>query len=63
VQASCGAACHTGGGVSAVLVASGRGGEVAARETIRLSVGRATSRGDIDRAVAALAEAVHMAPA
>ena len=44
--------------MSSVLVASGRGGEAAARQTVRLSVGRETSRGEVERVVAALATAV-----
>ena len=57
LEASCGAACHTGAGVSSTLVNSFLWGEVGARETVRLSVGRETSRADIDRVVAALRRA------
>ena len=58
VEASCGAACHTGAGVSQVLVNSFLWGEEGARETVRLSVGRDTSEQDIDRVVGAFKQAV-----
>jgi len=59
VEASTGAACHTGAGPSQVLLASFLWGEVGARETVRLSVGRETTREEIDRAVGALVQAVY----
>jgi len=58
VEASTGAACHTGGGVSSVLVNSFLWGEAGAAETVRLSVGRDTSVQDIDRVVTAIKRAV-----
>jgi len=58
IEASCGAACHSAGPVSAVLLASFRWDEDGARETVRLSVGRDTTKHLIDKAVDALAAAV-----
>ena len=58
VEASTGAACHTGGGVSEVLVNSFTWGETGARETVRLSVGRDTTEEDIDIVVRAFKQAV-----
>ena len=60
VEASCGAACHTGAGVSSVLVNSFLWGEPGAAETVRLSVGRETTESDIDRVVAAFKQAVEI---
>lgn len=58
VCASTGAACHSGvGGPSAVLVASGVPVNLAAK-TIRLSVGRETTKEDINKAVKLLHGAV-----
>ena len=57
LEASCGAACHTGAGGSSTLINSFLWGEVGAAETVRLSVGRETSRADIDRVVKALRDA------
>ena len=57
LEASCGAACHTGAGASSTLINSFLWGEVGAAETVRLSVGRETSRADIDRVVTALRNA------
>ena len=54
LEASCGAACHTGAGASHTLLNSFLWGEPGAAETVRLSVGRETSRADIERVVAAL---------
>jgi cysteine desulfurase len=53
VEASAGAACHAGR--SAALVAIGRG--AASSSTLRLSLGRATTRGDVERAAAAIVAA------
>jgi len=58
IEASCGAACHSAGPVSAVLLTSFRWGEEGARETVRLSVGRDTTKHLIDKAVDALAAAL-----
>ena len=58
LEASCGAACHTGAGVSSVLVNSFSWGEAGAAETVRLSVGRETSTGDVVTLVRAILEAV-----
>ena len=58
IEASTGAACHTGGGVSSILVNSFLWGEPGASETIRLSVGRDTSKEDIERVVEAFRRAV-----
>ena len=57
LEASCGAACHTGAGASRTLLNSFLWGEAGAAETVRLSVGRETSRADIDRVVAAIKRA------
>lgn len=57
VCASTGAACHSGGKPSAVLIASGVP-ETLASKTLRLSVGRETSEKDIDKAVEHLKEAI-----
>eukprot|EP00092_Neocalanus_flemingeri_P023294 GFUD01025258.1.p1 GENE.GFUD01025258.1~~GFUD01025258.1.p1 ORF type:complete len:430 (+),score=137.91 GFUD01025258.1:171-1460(+) len=58
VEASTGAACHTGGGVSTTLVNSFLWGEAGAAETVRLSVGRDTSKEDVERVVRAIKKAV-----
>jgi len=58
LQASTGAACHTGGSVSQILLNSWDWGEQGAEQTIRLSVGRETTMADIDRVVEALRAAV-----
>ena len=58
IEASCGAACHTGAGVSQVLVNSFLWGQEGAAETVRLSVGRDTSLQDVDRVVNAFKSAV-----
>jgi len=58
IEASTGAACHTGGGVSNILLNSFLWGEVGAAETVRLSVGRDTSTQDVERVVKALKLAV-----
>jgi len=58
VEASTGAACHTGEGVSSTLINSFLWGEAGAAETVRLSVGRDTSKQDIDRVVRAIKTAV-----
>ena len=58
IEASCGAACHTGAGVSQVLVNSFLWGPEGAAETVRLSVGRDTSTKDVDRVVSAFISAV-----
>jgi len=58
VEASTAAACHTGGGVSTTLVNSFLWGEAGAAETVRLSVGRDTSKEDIIKVVKAFKSAV-----
>jgi len=58
IEASTGAACHTGGGVSSTLVNSFLWGSAGAAETVRLSVGRNTSKEDIARVVMAIKAAV-----
>jgi cysteine desulfurase len=62
VAASAGAACHGAGGGSAVLAAMGVEPELA-RGTLRLSLGRGTTRDDVPRAAAALTLAVARARA
>lgn len=57
ICASTGAACHSGGKPSAVLIASGVP-ETLASKTLRLSVGRETSEKDIDEAVEHLNKAI-----
>lgn len=57
ICASTGAACHSGGKPSAVLIASGVS-ESSASKTLRLSVGRETSEIDIDKAVEHLKKAI-----
>lgn len=57
ICASTGAACHSGGKPSAVLIASGVP-ETLASKTLRLSVGRETSEKDIDKAVEHLNKAI-----
>lgn len=57
IYAGTGAACHSGGKPSAVLIASGVSDDIAAK-TLRLSVGRETSKNDIDIAVKNLKEAL-----
>jgi len=52
--ASTGAACHVGGLVSSVIMNSWKWDEVGASQTVRLSVGRETSKGDITRVVDAI---------
>lgn len=56
LEASTGAACHTGS-VSQILINSGVS-EAGARETVRLSVGRETSKKDIDKVVAAFVKVI-----
>ena len=58
VEASCGAACHTGSGVSSVLVNSFTWAEAGAAETVRLSVGRETTREEVERVVQAFRRAM-----
>jgi len=58
IEASCGAACHSAGPVSAVLLASFRWGKEGARETVRLTVGRDTTMPMVDKAVDAFAAAL-----
>ena len=57
VEASCGAACHTGAGVSRVLVNSFTWAEAGAVETVRLSVGRDTTKAEVELVVRAFREA------
>lgn len=57
ICASTGAACHSGGKPSAILIASGVSENLAAK-TLRLSVGRETSQTDIDTAVQQLVQAI-----
>ena len=58
LAASAGAACHSGGAaVSSVLAAMGVPAEVAL-STLRLSVGRHTTREEVDRAAALIIEYV-----
>eukprot|EP00088_Acartia_fossae_P016764 TRINITY_DN19439_c0_g1_i3.p1 TRINITY_DN19439_c0_g1~~TRINITY_DN19439_c0_g1_i3.p1 ORF type:complete len:420 (+),score=75.04 TRINITY_DN19439_c0_g1_i3:51-1310(+) len=49
LQASTGAACHSGGSVSKILINSWNWSEQGARQTVRLSVGRETTRSQVDR--------------
>ena len=60
LEATCGAACHTGAGVSSVLVNSFSWGEAGAAETVRLSVGRETSTGDVVTVVRAIMEKMYV---
>jgi len=55
LQASTGAACHSGGSVSQILLNSWNWSEEGASQTVRLSVGRETKRSDIDRVLDGLA--------
>lgn len=57
IFASTGAACHSGGKPSPILVASGVT-EAMAAKTLRLSVGRETTKEDIDIAVKCLKDAI-----
>jgi len=56
LEASTGAACHTGT-VSQILMNSGVS-EAGARETVRLSVGRETTKKDIDKVVKAFVKVI-----
>ncbi|XP_046390853.1 selenocysteine lyase-like isoform X2 [Ischnura elegans] len=58
IVASIGAACHSQNKPSAILMASGVPSELA-RTAIRLSIGRGTSKEDIETAVADLKQAVN----
>ncbi|KFM65004.1 Selenocysteine lyase, partial [Stegodyphus mimosarum] len=56
ISASTGAACHTGG-KSSILLASGVPDELVSK-SLRLSVGRETSKTDIDNAIETLKQAL-----
>ncbi|KAJ8878655.1 hypothetical protein PR048_019238 [Dryococelus australis] len=57
LMASVGAACHSQNKPSDILIASGVPLNVA-RSTVRLSVGRTTTKADVDMAVSALKKVV-----